>query len=185
MAMDTLSYHIMPEDAGQIVEIAYAVDWESELLYRRTTDGAVPVGHPDRVAIQRTTITDGDGEFEPQNGVLPEHDRWVKKENTIMTYYAVCNANGPISVRLDSATLEAALEEFDDADVRAWIDDPRLDAEDDFGIYGTGMSESEFADALEAESLVCVHDANPIINAHAGTVAHLADGWTLWCDGRS
>ena len=28
----------MPADQGQMIEIAYAVDWESEMLVRRTTD---------------------------------------------------------------------------------------------------------------------------------------------------
>lgn len=96
------------------------------------------------------------------------------------TYYAVCNVNGPISVRLDGETEAAAVEEFAAADIRAWIDAPRLDAEDELDICGENMSEDEFDDALKAAGCTPVKDLDPIANAHAGTVAHLADGWYLW-----
>lgn len=97
------------------------------------------------------------------------------------TYYAVCNVNGPISVRLAGDNESAALEAFAALDGRRAIDAARTDAEDDLGIEGASeMSESEFADALEAAGATRVKDLSPIDNAHAGTVAHLAGGWTLW-----
>lgn len=100
-----------------------------------------------------------------------------------MTYYAVCNANGPISVRLDAETKEAALNEFHEGCTESWIDEPRMDAEDDFDINGEGMSEDEFGEALKAAGCVSVCDLNPINNWQSGAVAHLADGWWLWAHG--
>ena len=101
------------------------------------------------------------------------HQPTNHEETTMSTYYAVCNANGPISVRLDAGAIQAALEEFDAADTRTWIDDPRMDAEDELDIAGEGMSEEEFGEALELAGLTCVHDCSQVVNAHAGTVAHL------------
>ena len=97
------------------------------------------------------------------------------------SFYAVCNVGGPISVRLEAASVDAAKAEFADADKRAWIDSARTDAEDDLDICGDGMSESEFGNALQSAGAEVVGDLSPIPNYHAGTVAHLADGWTLWC----
>lgn len=96
------------------------------------------------------------------------------------TYYAVCNAHGPISVRLDGETREQALAAFAALDTRAAIDSASTDAEDDLEIDGADMSEDEFAAALEEAGAERVDDLSPVVNAHAGTVAHLADGWTLW-----
>ena len=81
-----------------------------------------------------------------------------------MGAYAVCNVNGPISVRLDSA------EGFDPDQARGWIDDARTDAEDDLGIAGEDMTEEEFAQALEAAgySPVAYPDGN------------VRDGWVIW-----
>lgn len=96
------------------------------------------------------------------------------------TYYAICNVNGPVSIRLDAESLEAAIQEFEDTDSRAWIDDPRMDAEEDLGINGEGMSEDEFESALRVAGARPVRDLDQIVNAHAGTVAHLSGGWYLW-----
>jgi hypothetical protein len=35
-AIDT--WHVAPADQGQIMEVAYGCDWESEIAVRRTTD---------------------------------------------------------------------------------------------------------------------------------------------------
>jgi len=100
---------------------------------------------------------------------------------TNITYYAVCNVNGPISVKLDGSTKAEALAAFEALDGRSAIDGAKTDAEDDLGIEGAqGMSESEFSDALDAAGAEHVCDLDPIVNAHAGTISHLADGWTLW-----
>jgi hypothetical protein len=98
-----------------------------------------------------------------------------------ITYYAVCNAGGPISVRLAGSTEAEALEAFEELDGRAAIDSAETDAEDDLEIKGAqDMSENEFADALEAAGAEHVRDLEQIVNTHAGTVSGLKDGWTLW-----
>lgn len=98
-----------------------------------------------------------------------------------VTFYAVCNVGGPISVRLDGDTLDAAHAAFAALDGRAAIDSAKTDAEDDLEIEDAEtMSEDHFEIALEAAGAVRVADLEPIVNAHAGTVAHLANGWTLW-----
>lgn len=96
------------------------------------------------------------------------------------TYYAVCNVSGPISVRIEAANDAEAREKFEALDQRAAIDAQTTDAEDDLDICGDGMSEDEFDAALRAAGCQSVSDLSPIVNAHAGTVAHLADGWWLW-----
>jgi hypothetical protein len=98
------------------------------------------------------------------------------------TFFAVCDANGPISRMLDSDTLQEALAEFEAADKQAWLDEPAMDAEGYFEIEGDGMGEDEFAAALTAAGAQLVEDLEPIVNAHAGTVAHLSGGWRLWQD---
>lgn len=96
------------------------------------------------------------------------------------TYYAVCNVNGPISVRLDAETLDGAMEEFRTANSRSWIDSAKTEAEDDLGIDGADMSEEVFDDALRAAGATPECDLSEVVNAHAGTVAHLSGGWYLW-----
>lgn len=96
------------------------------------------------------------------------------------TYYAVCNVNGPISVRIEAADDSEAREKFESLDQRAAIDGQRTDAEDDLDICGDGMSEEDFDAALMTAGYTAVCDLDPIVNAHAGTVAHLDGGWWLW-----
>ena len=96
------------------------------------------------------------------------------------TYYAVCNANGPISIQLNADSVSAALDEFERLDRRAAIDDGSCDAEDDLGFNGASMDEDEFEAELSARGCLPVQDLDTIINAQAGTVAHLAGGWYLW-----
>jgi hypothetical protein len=71
MNLDNLDFEQMPADAGQAVSVEYAVDWESDTLYRRTADRSRPRSG---VAIHAASITDG--EFDAQNGILPEHGEW-------------------------------------------------------------------------------------------------------------
>lgn len=69
--LESLHYHVMPIDQGQIVTNAYACD--EYHLYCRTYD-----------ASDRTTRYSSaewtDGEFEPWNGKLPEHGDWEEIE---------------------------------------------------------------------------------------------------------
>ena len=69
--IDTLEFSVLPEDAGQIVEISYAADWENELLYRRTTDRANGT-----TTLAVAIIVCGD--FAPQNNMLPEVGQWTQ-----------------------------------------------------------------------------------------------------------
>ena len=66
--LETLTYHVAQEDQGQMIEIAYAADEESERVIRRTTDrstGAVTYeGAPADMLV---------GDFAPWNGA-PEID---------------------------------------------------------------------------------------------------------------
>ena len=97
-----------------------------------------------------------------------------------MTFLAICNVNGPISVILQAQDKQAAIEEFERLDTREVIDDPRMDAEDLLDIDGDGMTENEFDEALMRSGATPLESLDLIVNAHAGTAAHLADGWYLW-----
>lgn len=68
------AWSVLPEDAGQTIETAYAVDWESEDLWRQTTDQSYPVSDSRRVTYSVAPIESG--EYEPQNGELPEVGTW-------------------------------------------------------------------------------------------------------------
>jgi hypothetical protein len=100
------------------------------------------------------------------------------------TYYAVCNVNGPISVRLDGETEEEALAAFAKLDGRAAVDGARTDAEDDLEIEAAGeFDESDFGAALEAAGAKPVRDLAGILSGQGATerVAHVSGGWYLWC----
>jgi hypothetical protein len=67
---DSLRFHIMPVDQGQMVEVAYAVDCDTETLVRRTRDGSDGSVSYDECDLDM----DADDElqnFEPWNGTLP------------------------------------------------------------------------------------------------------------------
>jgi hypothetical protein len=72
MNMNDLDFETLPRDAGQTVAVDYAVDWETETLYRCSADRSRPGAG---IAMHAARITGG--EFEPQNGVLPEHGDWT------------------------------------------------------------------------------------------------------------
>jgi hypothetical protein len=73
MTHETLTWHQLPRDAGQIVDVTYAVDWESGTLYRRSHDRS-----DGGQSLEAATIVDG--EFQPQNGILPVVSEWVTVE---------------------------------------------------------------------------------------------------------
>lgn len=98
-------------------------------------------------------------------------------------YYAVCNVNGPISLGLKAEDESGAKAEFaalGEIKLQGAIDAARTDAEEDLEIEGEGMTESEFDCALFKAGAEPVCSLKPIVNAHAGTVAHEAGGWYLW-----
>ena len=65
----------MPQDAGQIVDVKYAVDWESRKLLRRTEDKSYG-----GVTLEFGRIADGEDVFEPWNGVLPRVTEWINPD---------------------------------------------------------------------------------------------------------
>lgn len=74
MANDS-AWQQMPRDAGQIVDVKYAVDWEHRKLLRRTEDRSTG-----SVVMEFGRIADGEDAFEPWNGVLPRVTEWVNPD---------------------------------------------------------------------------------------------------------
>ena len=66
----------------------------------------------------------------------------------MVKFYAVCNANGPISVAIEAESVGAAMRKMKELDSRSCIDDCRTDAEDQIGFDGQGMDEDKFASAM-------------------------------------
>jgi len=71
--IDSLSFHMLPEDGGQIVETTYACDSDGVWMRRydrsdRTTSYSY-ARYPARATEEKL-------EFEPQNSRLPRHNRW-------------------------------------------------------------------------------------------------------------
>lgn len=100
------------------------------------------------------------------------------QKEEIVTYYAVTDANGPISVALDATTEEEARAAFAALDTRAAIDDASTDAEDDLGFCGDGMSSREFDAALEAIGATCL---GPLDATYGGPEGNLVfANWYLW-----
>ena len=72
---DEMTWHQMPADAGQIVDVAYAVEWiggGEGWLYRRTHDRSDGSRSVERAVVD----ADGGSAFEPWNGRLPDHGEW-------------------------------------------------------------------------------------------------------------
>lgn len=92
-----------------------------------------------------------------------------------MVYYAVCNANGPISVELGS-TLDDALAAWEALDGRRVIDDAKADVEDALGIAGACMSETEFDAAMEDSGAEFVRELGEV-DQHGRT---MVGDWYLW-----
>lgn len=74
------------------------------------------------------------------------------------TFFAVADANGPISVAIDAETRREAREWFA-AQTDSFVDDCRTDAEDTLGFCGDNMSYAEFASELESRGY-SVADSN-------------------------
>ena len=71
-------------------------------------------------------------------------------------YYAVADANGPISVRIyaDSASQAAAWFRLQETN---FADAGRTDAEEDLDIEGDGMDAGGFAEAMEARGWSAIY----------------------------
>ena len=64
-------------------------------------------------------------------------------------YFAVANANGPISVRIHADSAAHAAAWFKAQEIN-FVDEGRTDAEDDLDIEGDGMDSAAFAEAMES-----------------------------------
>lgn len=108
--------------------------------------------------------------------LLEEIDADDDMTTTTDTYYAICDANGPISVELDGSTVEEARASFGALDGRAAIDAARTDAEDALDICGEGMGDHEFAEALESAGAEAVGPLGEV-DQHGRAIA---GDWCLW-----
>lgn len=90
-----------------------------------------------------------------------------------VSYYAVCNVNGPISIKVKGSNVEEALESFNRLDKLKAIDKGFIDVEKDLKINGEGLTKEEFEQVLKETGLspVCTLD-----NMSCGC------GWQLWID---
>lgn len=154
--LDSLQWHQLPVDGGQIVSVTYAVD--EDHLYCRTYDQS-----DCSVRIERAELIDG--EFKPQNGVLPECGE----------YEAVVKAPSPESIPL-ILSLAAELdsrgdrfagnsvwdiaadwaEHFDDATEAAeWMEIGFWDAATAAAVRDLGLTAEQAADKAEALEDAC------------------------------
>jgi len=78
--------------------------------------------------------------------------------------YATCDANGPISKRLETLVDQETIVTHG----REWIDNCQTDAEDDLGFCGEGMDEDEFAEQMESAGYHCVDESD------------IAGDWKMW-----
>ena len=83
------------------------------------------------------------------------------------TFYAIANANGMISKRIEAASKYDALA-MAEASGREWIDDPTTDAEDVFGFDCADKSSEECRDLLAAAGLTCVMEGATVTD------------WDIW-----
>ena len=97
------------------------------------------------------------------------------------TFFAVCNANGPISKEINAESIEDAVSQFGMMDAQQLIDNCSTDAEDDLDIEDAeGMSEDEFAVALESAGCEIARSLSEVVNGHSMRSYHVAGGWMLW-----
>lgn len=90
------------------------------------------------------------------------------------SFFIVCDANGPISAKLEAETEEEAkaeLKAMSAERLRAIIDDASTDLEDELGFSGEGMSDSQFAAKLEKKGASCVMSSN------------IVGEWEIWSVG--
>lgn len=66
--MAKMTWHTMPQDAGQMVHVEYAAD--DTYLYRRTTDRSLPVGQQEILERVDWEWLAPEADFEPWNGSL-------------------------------------------------------------------------------------------------------------------
>ena len=71
---DELRFFAQPEDQGQMIDVTYAIDWETDVLYSREYDRS------DRSESLWCAELDEDDEavFDPANSNIPRHGEWVQ-----------------------------------------------------------------------------------------------------------
>lgn len=104
--LDELTWHVPPRCQGQIVEYAYAVDGDREVLWERVTDcsdGSVSYSYAD--------LADVDGDVEPWNE-MPEVDEgdWIvwsydPGRSDVAKGYEIYLEQGPINVWAGAGSL--------------------------------------------------------------------------------
>jgi len=72
---ETLEYHTMPRDGGQIVEVSYACDEYGVFCRTHDRSDMTTVYH---YAPYAARASESDLRFEPQNGRLPKHNKFRK-----------------------------------------------------------------------------------------------------------
>ena len=82
IAAENLTWHVMPQDQGQIVELAYASDPEHDRYLCRTRDRSLMPGTGDRYDALPYDEAEAEGEFEPWNGALPA-GTWVTLSESV------------------------------------------------------------------------------------------------------
>lgn len=70
---------------------------------------------------------------------------------TAAKYYALADANGPITVRIEADSASEARQWFRDHQNDGFVDDCRTDAEDDLGVCGEGMNYNEWSAVMESK----------------------------------
>jgi hypothetical protein len=76
-----LTYTVPPENQGQIVEVAYAVDAQADLVVKRTADQSFAPGFPERVVFEVADVDEIEGDFEPWNQTpVVTEDCWDSAE---------------------------------------------------------------------------------------------------------
>lgn len=71
--IDKMSWHIMPQDRGQLITVSYASGEGG--YFKRITDASAPPGEDERVYF--LAFEDAEGGFEPWNCEVPT-GRWTE-----------------------------------------------------------------------------------------------------------
>lgn len=87
---------------------------------------------------------------------------------TSKTFYATCDCNGPISARIEAQSVDDALKQID-RHGREWIDEPRLDAEDDLSeVSWEGWTEEQVTAEMQRLGWRYIYQTD------------IAGDWCLW-----
>lgn len=72
--LDSLEFHMLPQDGGQIVDVMYATDQDG--VWRQIIDGSDgSVSY--QFAKYYARAKEESLVFEPHNGTIPRHNKWL------------------------------------------------------------------------------------------------------------